>query len=155
MEEAILPKRDTRADRLNQAYEYLRSEGQVHTKKELATKIGVSYTNVSSAMKGDSRYLTNNFLSKFNNAFGDIFLFDWLNAGWGPMIDSNKKAESNKKVESEINAQSVTMPREVFDQITRLTETVLSQQRTIERLADLQKGVVEGVRGVAPKEALG
>lgn len=29
---------------------------------------------------------------------------------------------------------SVTIPREVFDQIARLTETVLSQQKTIENL---------------------
>ena len=32
--------------------------------------------------------------------------------------------------------ESVTIPREVFEQITKLTETVLSQQRTIETLAN-------------------
>jgi DNA-binding XRE family transcriptional regulator len=31
---------------------------------------------------------------------------------------------------------SITIPREVFDQITKLTETILSQQRTIETLTN-------------------
>ena len=128
MEENAPHQKDGRTNRLNKAYEYLRSEGVVHTKKELAAKIGVSYANVSSAMKGDPRYLTNNFLLKFNNAFGCIFNFDWLNVGWGHMIET-EKGGINKVVE-----HTVTMSREVFDQITRLTETVLSQQRTIENL---------------------
>ena len=63
--------------------------------------------------------------------------------------------DTTGRVTNDAEEQTVMMSREVFDQITRLTETVLSQQRTIERLADLQKGVVEGVKGVAPKEALG
>ena len=83
-----------RAKRLNEAYEYLRNEGKVHTKKELATKMGVSYANVSSAMKGDARYLTNNFLVKFNNAFGCVFDFDWLNAGCGNMVSTPAKGEA-------------------------------------------------------------
>ena len=142
------PAMDARVKRLNEAYEYLRSEGRIHTKKELAAKIGISYANVSSAMKGDARYLTNNFLVKFNNAFGCIFSFDWLNVGWGHMIEQKESGKNDLE-------NNVTMPREVFDQITRLTETVLSQQRTIEKLADLQKGVAEGVKGAAPKAALG
>lgn len=45
------------------------------------------------------------------------------------------------KIEKD-NTESVTMPREVFDQITKLTETVLSQQRTIESQQDSFKELV-------------
>lgn len=48
--------------------------------------------------------------------------------------------------------ESVSMPREVFDQISRLTETVLSQQRTIETLT--QKGGAS-VAGAARRTAIG
>lgn len=104
-EETLIP----RAKRLNEAYEYLKSEGKVHTKKELATKIGVSYANVSSAMKGDLRYLTNSFLLKFNNAFGGIFDFDWLNAGWGHMI-LDKEVTSVKKDISPAQYETYLLP---------------------------------------------
>ncbi len=40
------------------------------------------------------------------------------------------------------HSESITMPREVFDQISRLTETILSQQRTIENLTETNKKIV-------------
>lgn len=69
----------------------------------------------------------------------------WLATGVGAMLN---------KEEVTAPTENVTIPREVFDQITRLTETVLSQQRTIETLADL-KGGAKGAKGAAPKAALG
>ncbi len=38
-----------------------------------------------------------------------------------------------------LSDDTVTIPREVFDQIARLTETVLSQQKTIENLTSKNK----------------
>lgn len=35
--------------------------------------------------------------------------------------------------------ETITMPREVFDQIAKLTETVVSQQRVIESLSETNK----------------
>lgn len=39
------------------------------------------------------------------------------------------------------DSDMVSMPREVFDQISKLTETVLSQQKTIEILAETNKKI--------------
>ena len=49
---------------------------------------------------------------------------DWLITGEGDMISENDKNSS----------EEVTMSREVFDTISKLTETVLTQQRTIESM---------------------
>jgi hypothetical protein len=40
------------------------------------------------------------------------------------------------------DTEMITMPREVFDQISKLTETVFSQQKTIEILAETNKKMV-------------
>ncbi len=42
--------------------------------------------------------------------------------------------KEEKKSPSKEEENTVTMSREVFDQISKLTETVLSQQQTIEEL---------------------
>jgi transcriptional regulator with XRE-family HTH domain len=55
---------------------------------------------------------------------------EWLTRGIGNMINSNE-SQSLKETQSENN---LVISREVFDTISKLTETVLSQQRTIESM---------------------
>lgn len=64
--------------RLNEAYEYLRDNGKVHTKKDLAEAMGANRVNISKAFNGDEKYLTKSFLIRLNNTFGDIFDIGWL-----------------------------------------------------------------------------
>ena len=59
----------TMEERINQAFSYLMGEGIVHTKKEIAEKMGASAPNVSSASKGKKYALTKSFLIRFNAAF--------------------------------------------------------------------------------------
>lgn len=75
-----------RADRFNKAYEYLKNRGVVHTQKELAQKMQATAPHVSLAMKGESKYLTDNFLRRFNEAFGNVFSLQWLILGEGDML---------------------------------------------------------------------
>ncbi len=64
--------------RLNEAYEYLRDRGKVHTKKELAEAMGANRVNISKAFNGDEKYLTKSFLTRFNSTFGNVFNIGWL-----------------------------------------------------------------------------
>lgn len=64
--------------RLNEAYEYLRNNGKVHTQTDLAEAMGANRVSISNAFKGNEKYLTKNFLIRFNSAFGDIFNNEWL-----------------------------------------------------------------------------
>lgn len=75
-----------RSDRLRESFEYLRSNGMVHTQKDLAERMGATRPNVSSAFKGDPKVLTDRFLRRFNDAFGNIFNIDWLLTGFGDML---------------------------------------------------------------------
>lgn len=73
-------------ERLNKAYNYLKSQGVVHTQKDVSEKMGATAPNVSSALKGVDAVLTDKFLSRFNEAFGNIFSDEWLISGIGDML---------------------------------------------------------------------
>lgn len=66
------------SDRLNEAFLHLKNKGQISTQKEIADVMGSYPSNISKAFKGDPKYLTPNFLVRFNHAFGDIFNPSWL-----------------------------------------------------------------------------
>lgn len=79
---------DEKVLRLNKGFEYLRSIGMVHTQADVAKAMGASRPNVSSALKGDGKVLTDKFLKRFANAF-DVLSQDWLLTGEGPMLTSD------------------------------------------------------------------
>lgn len=84
-------------DRLKEAFEFLRSNGKVHTQKDLAIQMGATSPNVSGAFKGDPKILTDKFIKRFNNAFGDIFNLDWLLDGEGSMLNNTNSEVSSIK----------------------------------------------------------
>lgn len=81
-------------DRINKAFSYLKDNGLVHTQRDMAEKMGATAPNVSSALKGTNSVLTDNFLLRFNNAFGGIFNEKWLLKGEGEMLNDTKSSES-------------------------------------------------------------
>lgn len=88
-----------RNDRLKEAFEFLRSNGKVHTQKDLAVQMGATRPNVSGAFKGDPKILTDNFIKRFNNAFDDIFNLNWLLDGDGEMLNAQADtANSNTQI---------------------------------------------------------
>ena len=113
-----------RVDRFNKAYEYLKNRGVVHTQKELAAKMQATAPHVSLAMKGESKYLTDNFLRRFNDTFDSIFNLQWLILGEGDML---KEGEED---EVEITTQDQTVLR-LIDELSaqrKMTEKALEHQ---------------------------
>jgi len=111
-------------DRLKKAFEYLRSRGEVHTQADLAERMSASRANVSSAFGGNDRCLTNKFLLRFNNAFGNRFNDDWLLYGEGDMLrkttvtqigDNNNNQQGNNN--SYNNASIID---KAFDEISEM-----------------------------------
>ncbi|MDP3452888.1 MAG: helix-turn-helix transcriptional regulator [Bacteroidales bacterium] len=78
-------------------------KGKHGISKELAEKIHAKYLNINPT---------------------------WLLTGVGDMFNAKPSNELDKSEKKQ--GDTVTMPREVFDMISRLTETILSQQRVIE-----------------------
>ena len=77
-------------ERLNQAVAFLKYEGIIRTQGDIADKMGASRQNISSALKGNERILTDNFLVRFSNAFRQISL-QWLLNEEGPMLTIDAK----------------------------------------------------------------
>ena len=78
-------------ERLNLAYNHLKSIGRIHTQKDLAEKMGATPQNVSAALKGSASVLTDRFLIRLNEAFYGMFNLDWLITGIGDMLSPTGK----------------------------------------------------------------
>lgn len=90
-----------RAERLNKAFNYLRYSGFVTTQKDLSNALGASPSNISKALKGDERVLTDNFLVRFSSAYKDISSH-WLLTGEGEML---LKEKEDKPKQTSYNSQ--------------------------------------------------
>ena len=86
---------ESKKERLNKAYEYLRFKGVVKNQVEVAKAIGSSRSNVSSAFNGDTRALTNNFIIRFAKSFPQISL-DWILNGNGSMTTEEQFNETSR-----------------------------------------------------------
>ncbi len=81
-----------RSDRIKKAYEYLRFQGLAGTQDEVAQKMNRQRTNVSSALNGKERYLTDSFIRAFCKAF-DVINPEWLINGEGEMLIGAEQPE--------------------------------------------------------------
>ena len=106
-----------RSERLKMAYEYLRFRGMVHTQKDLAEKMQATPPHVSSALKGDVRFLTDKFLQRFNHSFEDIFNLQWLILGEGNML---KEEEDETEFEQSETSRFLSLLEKKDEQMDRL-----------------------------------
>lgn len=81
-------------ERFIEAFEYLKSIGEIHKQQDVAERMRVSKSNISRAFNGNESYLTNNFLTRFNKTFNNIFNESWLLTGEGDML----KKEANNDI---------------------------------------------------------
>lgn len=79
-------------DRLRQSIDFLRLNNVVKTHEDIASALGYSRTNVTKAINGDSRYLTNKFLIRFADTYGDYISAAWLIDGIGEMVAPDRSA---------------------------------------------------------------
>ncbi|KAA6334758.1 hypothetical protein EZS27_016964 [termite gut metagenome] len=83
---------DEKKIRLEKAINYLigvQILSRQSAQSDLAEKMKSSNTNISRAINGNIRYLTDKFLKRFNQTFENIFNDSWLLTGEGDMINEN------------------------------------------------------------------
>ena len=69
----------TKQQRFESAYLYLIAKRLIHNQNDIANAMGKkSPSNISSALNGNEKYLTDRFLIRFNAAFNNIFNENWL-----------------------------------------------------------------------------
>ena len=59
--------------------------------KTIAEKAGAGHSNLSTALRGNRTYLTDNLINKVNNAYGAPFRKEWLIYGTGDMLADNSQ----------------------------------------------------------------
>lgn len=116
-------------NRLKELLNYLIENRFVRNQEEFAQLTGIIKSTISQLCSG-KRELNEHYVRKICKQFPFVNQ-EWLLEGVGEMLLATEPSPA-----SSAGGDVVTMPREVFEQITKLTETVLSQQRTIETLAN-------------------
>lgn len=79
-----------KTERFQAVFEYLRHKSMIKTQKDLADKISGTSQNISMALKGNPRMLTDNLLMRVLCAYPDIFSTKWLMTGEGEMLLKNQ-----------------------------------------------------------------
>ena len=87
----------TKPHPLREAYNYLRSRGVIHTQSSVAEKTKYNKSAVSQALGGVDAYVTTNFVSAFNEAFGGIFNEEYLLRGEGTLLKEGADVQPAKK----------------------------------------------------------
>lgn len=123
---------------INKAYEHLRSIGKVHTKTDVATIMQASRPNVCAALNGDSKFLTDNFIERFNDAFDGIFNIDWLMTGEGNMLlKPVQSIEGDGNVQVGGNACNVNAGKtidELIGLLSKAQEQISKRDQQIDKL---------------------
>lgn len=83
-------------ERINKAIEMLRFKGIFKSQKQLANILRKPEGNISRALKGDEKYLTNGFVTCFAEHFSDIIDKEWLLTGEGEMLAQPTATQSNE-----------------------------------------------------------
>lgn len=116
------------------AFQYLRGTGKIHSQKDLAIAMQTTPPNISSALKGDERVLTNKFLHRFNAAFDDIFNLEWLIDGDGKMLKSAKN--ESKATDFAMNEDQLLIPLVNIDSVggVHSSNSLATSEQYVERM---------------------
>jgi hypothetical protein len=130
-----------KVEKLNEAYKYLRSLGKIHTKKEFANEIEIDKTNMSSAFRGDDRYLTNNLFKKICYKYPDLFNIEYFLKDKGEMI---KTIINQNNVDGDnIQGNNVTVNKSQADKFLDLLKTKDEQLSKSQEQIDRLIGIIE------------
>ena len=151
-------------ERFYAAYEHLLSLGRVHKQKDVATAMGSTEGNISQAMKGNPKVLTDRFLMRFIQAFPDIFSMQWLFTGDGSMlINDSALAQAQHPRPYQLPADHPVMAAEAaplsdrdllvatYTTLVRLSDSFRDyQSRTESRIRELESLISQLLPNVSP-----
>lgn len=91
-------------DRLIEAKKYLIGAGIIDRQLDIARIMDANESSVSRAFVGDKRYLTKNFVYRFNDAFGGIFNEDYILRGQGELLIKENTDTADNSPNDIVNA---------------------------------------------------
>jgi hypothetical protein len=130
-----------RKNRLNEVYDYLHNNLNIHTKGDFADKIKYARAYVSSALNGNKRYLTDSLFANICEAFPDVFNIDYLLTGNGSLLSDKEKI----KTETHEAQASVAESQKAFDDLLVMYSRLVREN---DDLRVMLKQELEEVRAV-------
>ena len=111
----------TRHERLRKVFDYLVFKGLFTTQAEFASEIGINKSNLSSALNGNEKYLSDALFRKITALYDEISL-SWLLTGEGEMLKvpatlSIYKPTTDERQEIGTNVNMKVVPAEVVEEI--------------------------------------
>lgn len=139
-----------------EAFKWLKAhrdnEGKgIKYQKDLATIIGVSEDTITRIMR-DQTEVTDDFLCKFNEAFDNVFNYQWLRGEEGePMLAESKKEMSSSNIDfsSVMNALLAKSDETIASLKRELAAKDEIIQSKDDRIADLTKLAEERLARIA------
>lgn len=127
-------------ERLNKAYKFLKYEGVIRKKEDVAKAMGMSEANISSALGGSESILTDDFLVRFANAFKQISL-DWLLRADGAMLTVTpefKDENTPQVLMSDVDKDIIEEQAKITSRIMELVNEFGHTPKTFSLKADIE-----------------
>lgn len=140
-----------RQKRLNEAYEYLHENCNIHNKKHFADAIEYAYPYVSSALNGNEKYLTDKFFKGICTHFPELSLA-YLLTGEGELLLSPEKPSPTLQQESDILELYARMIRKLDDTRVELQKEI-AEVRALKDELRLTLSHLKGTTYTIPDEA--
>lgn len=121
-----------KVERLQKMFDYARANNLCTNKTTFAELVGFTASNMSRAFSGIQRYLTDNLLTRVNQAIGSAFTTEWVLYGTGEIY------AAQPSVPAQPEEQPVQAPaQEVSSDSSRVREleyVIETQKKLIEML---------------------
>lgn len=140
-----------RQKRLNEAYEYLHENCNIHNKKHFAEAIEYAYPYVSSALNGNEKYLTDKFFKSICAKFSEISLA-YLLTGEGELLLPRDNPSPTLQQESDILELYARMIRKLDDTRVELQKEIAEVRQLKDELR-LTLSHLKGTTYQIPDEA--
>lgn len=134
-----------REKRLNEVYDYIHNNFNIHTKGDFADSIKYARAYVSSAMNGNERYLTDKLFRNICEAYPGVFDLDYLLTGDGTLLAMNEQEteQTEKKVTpatDEMTANTLEMYARMIRGVDDLRLQIQKQLEEVQSVkAELQQ----------------
>lgn len=128
-----------KVERLQKMFDYARANNLCTNKTTFAELVGFTASNMSRAFSGIQRYLTDNLLTRVNQAIGSAFATEWVLYGTGEMYARTQAKEDANPDTTPLPSAPVTEDASDVDYRMRCTE--------LERVIEALKGTIESQKG--------
>lgn len=141
----------TKQNRLLTAFNYLKTNGIAHTQRDVAARMMMQASNLSSAFNGNERILTDGFLMRFNSAYDNMFRIQWLLEGEGEMLAQSE----HPPLSTAQNPNCASQHNSILEQIEKtnnllekaldsLTKAIENNERQATQYTDIIKNLLNG-----------